>query len=132
MRPFGDLLTDKHDGRRTRGGWDLAAALAFENRLDVDDRGSVDGLEGVDLEPVLVVYAQEPCAVEADGVGAVGGAGGEDSGERVAGVGAGVDLEGVAVGLVEPGEDPDLVAGAEAFDGLAEVGEDLEGGGGGA
>lgn len=107
----------------------MGCGFGAEDGLDVEDRGLVDGFEGGDVNGEAV-DAGDGGAVEADGVGAVGGAGGEDSGDGVGGIGAGVDAEGFALGLVEPGEDPDVLIGVEAFEGLGVGGEDLEGGGG--
>ena len=72
--------------------------------------------------------ASEGGAVQADGIWPVGGAGCEDSSDGVAGVGARMDAEGFAVGLVEPGEDPDVLIGVEAFESLSVGREDFESG----
>ena len=67
----------------------------LEDGFDVDDGGAVDGFEGADFEGGAVDL-ENGDAVEAERVGAVGAAGGEDAGEGVVLVAAGVDGEGVA------------------------------------
>ena len=52
-------------------------------------------------------------AVQADGVRSIRRAGGEDAGDWPGRVAPGVDLEHEAIGLVEPGEDDDLVSGSQ-------------------
>jgi hypothetical protein len=53
-------------------------------------------------------------AVEAEGVGAVGRAGGKDAGQGTAAVAAGVDLEGGPVGKMKPGKEKQVVASRDA------------------
>ena len=94
-----------------------------ENGFDVDDGCAVDGFEGADFEG-SAVDLEDRDAMEAEGVGAVGAAGGEDAGEGIVLVAAGMDGEGVAAGEVEPGDEDDLVAFLGAVEGRGEVGVD--------
>ena len=69
--------------------------------------------------------------MEADGVWAVGRAGGEDAGERGVRDAAGVDLQRLAVGLMEPGEEDELVSEVETEESVVILGIEFEPGFGG-
>jgi hypothetical protein len=113
------------------GGEDEVAG--DEVGLDVDDGGLVEEVEAVNVdgEPV---DAFDAGGGEADGVGARGGADGEDAVEtgfaRVADAARG-DLEDVAfvAPLVEPGEDPEVGVLLDGEQGGGELLVDLEDGG---
>ena len=59
-------------------------------------------------------------------VGAIGGASGEDAFDGVVHVASGVDFENRAMSLMEPGEDPDVLAGLNAVESFDEFGTNLE------
>src|SRR6185503_19947144 len=85
---------------------------ALEHRLHVHHRRPVDRLDGPDPEP-RAHDAAHGHGVEADRVRPVGRARGEHAVEPVPGIVARVDVEHVALPLVEPGDDDQLVAGLD-------------------
>ena len=72
-----------------------------EHRFEVEDRGAVEGLKGLDVDSVAF-DGQHLNLVQADGVRSILRPGGEDSLLGIAQVVAGVDPEHVALGSIEP------------------------------
>ena len=101
-------------------------AGVLEDWFEVDDGGAVDGFEGFDLQVAVLVYGEDFAAVQADWVGPIRRAGGKDSLEGVEAVASRMHFQGGALGLMEPGEDPDFVTGLEAFECLEKGWEDLK------
>src|SRR5262245_38793792 len=97
-------------GARARGAaaGPCGAVRATEDRLEIDDGRSVDGLERAHAES-RALDGEYPDLVQPDGVRAIRRAGGEHAGEGQRRVAPGVNLEDAAVGLVEPGEKEKLV-----------------------
>src|SRR5262245_25414633 len=94
--------------------------------LEVDDRGAIDRFQCADAQSRGAFECGDGDPVDADRVWAVGGAWLEDAGERDVGVSGRVGLEDISVGEVEPGEQDQLVADADAMKRVAEDGLDLE------
>ena len=93
----------------------LVLRLTLHDRLDVDDRGAVYGFERVNFDPVII-YAENFRTMKADGVRAVGGASGEYPLKSIARVVARVRFQNCPVGLMEPGENPDVGSRFEAIE----------------
>lgn len=79
----------------------------MQDGFDVDDRRAVDGFERPYSDAALGIDLEHGYSVQADGVGPVRGAGGEDSCQRVGRIIAWIGHQDVAVGTVEPCEDDD-------------------------
>jgi hypothetical protein len=86
-----------------------------QHRLEVEDRRAVDRLESADSQ-ACVLDRLDPDPMQTDRVRAGGGTGGKDARARAGRIAARVDPEGVAVRAVQPGQDDQVVAGAEAVE----------------
>ena len=105
--------------------------VGTEDRLDVEDRCAVDGLEVVHLDP-QPVDLEDRHRVEADGIGTILGPSAEDALHRFALVIAGMDPEDVAARQVEPGDHDHLGADRQVAHRLTYRRVELEPGVGGA
>ena len=74
----------------------------------------------------MQVDAQDFGEVKPYRVGAIGGASGEDAFDGIASVASGVDFEDRTMGLMEPGEEPDVLTGLNAVESFDEFGTNLE------
>src|SRR5690348_1091311 len=98
---------------------------ARKHRLDVDDGRAVNGFDGANAEAISGDLADYD-AMQAERVGTVRGARGKDAMESVPGIRARINLEHVAAGAVQPGDNDDLVAGTEAVEGVGGEGADFK------
>jgi len=80
-----------------------------KHRLDVQDRGSVNGLQGVNLEPVPA-YFQDAHLMQSDGIGPVRGTGGEHPVDGSGRAVTGPAPEQVTAGHMHPGQDHDFLS----------------------
>src|SRR5437763_15330184 len=83
----------------------LSPALALviaQYRFDVDDRGSVDGLEGSDAQSRSFDF-EDRRPMYPDRIGPTWGAGCEHAAHRVASIAPGVDAQYIALGQMQPG-----------------------------
>lgn len=104
------------EGRDLAAVWPLRVLVAVEHDFDVDDRRAVDGLNRTDPQaiPYDLLHGH---TMKAHWIRTVWRARGENPGQPTAWIRAGMNLHYVAPGLVQPGEDNDVVAGSEAVEG---------------
>src|SRR5262245_21749787 len=98
-------------------GSPLAGVTSEEHRLDIHDRGTVDGFDGTDAQ-TRTVDGSDDHRMQPKGIRPIRRARGKDASERTVGIRSRVHLEGIAPSAIQPGDDDDLVARSEAEDGL--------------
>src|SRR5262245_61760678 len=115
-------------GWRVRGcGWGVGSPLIgrTEQRLDIDDRRSIDRFQGRDPEP-RTGDLQDRDPVEPDRVGAIGGARREHTLQRYIDPPARVHPKHVAARVVQPGEHYELVSHGDAGESRSDRGGELQ------
>src|SRR5215469_3097230 len=112
--------------QRRVGGTGASETLTLENRLDIEDRRAVDCLQPVHLQPALVSYVYNLCAMEPNRVGPVRGTRSEHACEWVARISARPHGEGRTLAFMQPGEDPNFVPRPNPVETLHKRGEDLQ------
>ena len=83
--------------------------------LNVDHGSTVDGFNGADSKASPSDSANDD-RVKAEGIWAIGRSGGEYPGDRTAGIGTGMNFQYLAIRLMQPGDDDDLVTWVEAME----------------
>src|SRR5262249_39612049 len=91
----------------------------------IDNRGSVDGFDRTDQQPVLADLSHSH-AMEAHRVRPVGRSRCEDTRKRIALVPPRVNLEYVASGLMQPRQQDDVITFGEPIKGRSSEGTDLQ------
>ena len=90
----------------------------FDDWLDVDDGGAVNGFKVLHFDPAIAFYFQDKGSMQTDGIGAIRGTSCKHALDRVPHIIARVNLENRALRLMEPGEDTNFFAGLNAVQGL--------------
>src|SRR5262249_33897330 len=103
----------------------LGVGTLVEHRFDVDDRRAVERFDRSNPQAVSLNLAHLD-AMEAQRIGAVRGAGGEDAGKRSVRIAARMHLGHVAIGAVQPGDHDDVVAGRNPQEGARNVRVDFQ------
>lgn len=88
-----------------------------EHRLDVDDRRAVDSLDRADQQPVLSHFAHRNL-MKANWVRPVGRACCKDTSQSSEWIRTGMNLQHIAMGLVQPSQNDELVSGLESVKAL--------------
>ena len=78
---------------------------SVDDRLDVEDRGSIESFQGLHPDAAGRLNFQHFHAVQADGIGAVRRARGKNASQGSVPVSPGMDLQDVAASFVKPGQD---------------------------
>lgn len=126
LRHHAGIGTADHDDGAQAARSAAGRGFPPEQRLEVEDRRSIDRFHAVDRQPSRLLDAEHGHPVQSDWVRAIGGPCGKDTGHRIGKIVSRVHAQRGALTEVQPCEHEDVVAGSDPFETVRVLRQDLD------